>query len=234
MEFKPKLQSGKLIKRYKRFLADIELDSGEIITAHCPNPGAMLGILSPGNLVRVSKSNSLTRKLPYTWQMVQAEGVWIGVNTHNPNVLVKEALLVGKIESFRGYKNIKAEVAYGANSRIDFLLTDGPTQSCFLEVKNVHLVRHKGLAEFPDCVTDRGAKHLAELGNMALNGHRCVLLYIVQREDVDSFQVAHDLDVVYGQASKKAQEVGVEFLAYSCNLSETSINISAAPIMVNS
>lgn len=225
MLFKSPLISGILIKRYKRFLADIKLDDGTEVTVHCANPGAMMGITIPGSKVLLSKSDNPKRKLPLTWEMVEIDGVWIGVNTSNPNAIVYQALLHNQIPALSGYKNIQPEVKYGKNSRIDFLLTDGPTQMCLVEVKNVHLIRSENIAEFPDCVTARGAKHQQELLEQVQNGVRCVVLYVVQRGDAKFFKVANDLDKVYGQAALKAYKCGVEMLAYSCDMSNQGINL---------
>lgn len=213
------------MKRYKRFLADIKLDDGSEVTVHCANPGAMMGITTPGLKVLLSKSDNPKRKLPLTWEMVEIDGVWIGVNTSNPNAIVYKALLNNEIPALSGYKNIKPEVKYGKNSRIDFLLTDGPTQMCLVEVKNVHLIRAENIAEFPDCVTARGAKHQQELLEQVQNGVRCVVLYVVQRGDAKFFKVANDLDKVYGQAALQAYKGGVEMLAYSCDMSNQGINL---------
>jgi sugar fermentation stimulation protein A len=225
MIFSQPLLEGKLIKRYKRFLADIELNSGELITAHCPNPGAMLGITEPFNKVFVSKSSNPDRKLQYSWEMVNILGTWIGVNTNNPNKLVKEAIENKVIDALGDYNDFKQEVKYGKNSRIDFLLTNQKNKKCFLEVKNVHLTREDYTAEFPDCVTARGAKHMIELSNMVQEGHRCIVLYVVQRQDVNSFKVAKDLDHEYFKASTYAKKMGVEFLAYNCLINPSEIRV---------
>lgn len=225
MQFQSPLVYGVLIKRYKRFLADVRLDSGEEITVHCPNPGAMMGITAPGLRVALSKSANLARKLAYSWEMVELNGVWIGVNTSNPNLIVGKALALNTIAELAGYKHFKPEVKYGKNSRIDFLLSDGPTELCLVEVKNVHLIRNGSLAEFPDCVTARGAKHQLELAEQVKNGIRCVLLYVVQRDDVQSFSVAADLDPAYAKAAEAATRAGVETFAYSCNMQESGITL---------
>ncbi len=225
MKFPSPLVYGTLIKRYKRFLADVKLDSGEELTVHCPNPGAMMGITSPGLKVALSKAANPARKLAYSWEMVEVDGTWIGVNTSNPNQIVAEALANNAIPELAGYKNIKAEVKYGQNSRIDFYLTDGPSQMCLVEVKNVHLIRGNHMAEFPDCVTARGAKHQLELAEQVKNGIRSVVLYVVQRNDALSFKVADDLDEAYGKAAQFAADAGVEMLAYSCNMEANGITL---------
>lgn len=225
MRFPSPLIYGVLLKRYKRFLADVRLDSGEELTVYCPNPGAMMGVTIPGLRVALTKSPIAGRKLIYTWEMVELDGIWIGVNTANPNLIVKEALTIGTIDELSCYKNFKPEVKYGKNSRIDFLLSDGPTELCLVEVKNVHLIRHGTLAEFPDCVTARGAKHQQELAEQAKNGIRCVVLYVVQRGDAESFKVAEDLDSNYAKASEFATQAGVETIAYSCHMQTDGITL---------
>jgi sugar fermentation stimulation protein A len=232
MIFSPPLVKGILLKRYKRFLCDIQLESGEIITAHCPNPGAMMGLTHEGETVFLSYSTSPSRKLPYTWEMVQTRypvfnqpektATFIGMNTMNPNRLVKKGLESGFFKNVFEFSAFQSEVRYGANSRIDFILK-GPNGPCYLEVKNVHLCRHEGLAEFPDCETSRGAKHLMELSKLAITGIPCFVMYIVQRNDVHTFQVAKDLDVKYAIASQIAKENGVTMLAFSCHVSTEGI-----------
>lgn len=223
--FPSPLVYGTLIKRYKRFLADIKFDTGEELTVHCPNPGAMMGITTPGLRVALSKSANPLRKLTYSWEMVEVNNVWIGVNTNNPNLIVAQALAANTIPELAGYKNIKAEVKYGQNSRIDFYLTDGPTEMCLVEVKNVHLIRNNNMAEFPDCVSARGAKHQLELAEQVKNGIRSVVLYVVQRNDALTFKVASDLDKAYDQAVQLARDAGVEMLAYNCNMEISGITL---------
>lgn len=236
MKFTQPLIKARLLKRYKRFLADVELDTGEITTAHCANPGAMLGLKQEGQTVWLSKSDNPKRKLQYSWELVEtAPGNLVGINTGHPNRLVEEAINSGAISELRGYKTMKREVKYGQNSRIDLLLSDKPDkpeQLCYVEVKNVHLLRTKNLAEFPDSVTKRGAKHLGELATMAQNGHRAVMLYVIQRADVTGFTLAADIDPAYATAFKAAKSAGVEAYAYDCALSPEEISIKA-PIKFN-
>ena len=220
---------GTLVKRYKRFFADIVLDDGAEITAHCPNPGAMLGVLDSGNKVAVTKSDNPARKLSYTWQYVHAEGTWIGVNTHLTNEIVADALTKKMIPELSDYTSITREVKYGTNSRIDFLLTKEGLPPCYLEIKNVHLKRD-GIAQFPDCVTARGAKHMTELALMRQQGARCVVLYLVQRIDCTEFSIAEDIDPAYVKASNAAKASGVEMLAYACEVSVCD-DLAAAPIL---
>ncbi len=232
MIFSTPLVKGVLLKRYKRFLCDVQLESSEIITAHCPNPGAMMGLTHEGETVFLSHSNSPSRKLPYTWEMVETchpvfnqpakSPTFIGMNTMNPNRLVKEGLETGFFSHIFDFLTFQCEVRYGTNSRVDFVLK-GEKGLCYLEVKNVHLCRHDGLAEFPDCETARGAKHLMELSELSKAGVSCVVMYIVQRNDVTTFQVAKDLDKKYGIASDIAKQSGVIMLAFTCDVSTKGI-----------
>ena len=224
MIFSTPLQKGRLIKRYKRFLADIELDSGTLITAHCPNPGALQGLDAPGTLVWVSKSPNPSRKLPFTWEMAEVEGVYVGMNTSHPNDLVCEALQAGGIPELQGYTTLRREVAYGKNSRIDILL-DSPLT--YVEVKNVHLKRGN-LAAFPSSPTVRGAKHMGELAEMVRLGHSAYVVYVVQRNDCEAFEIAHDIDPLYGREATLAFEKGVKPLVYACDVSPKGITLSHA------
>jgi sugar fermentation stimulation protein A len=224
MKFAQPLLPGRLIKRYKRFLADIELDSGETITAHCANSGALLGGTTPGLRVWVSHQASPTRKLSYTWQIVEMDGTHVGVNTSLPNGLAEKAILEGRIAELTGYESLKREVKYGQNSRIDLLLTSPDKPPCYVEVKNVHLKRGNG-AEFPDSVTARGAKHLRELEAMVAEGGRAVMLYIIQRNDCSHFSFAADLDPVYAATAALALSRGVEAYAYQCIVTTEGIEV---------
>ncbi len=222
MIFSTPLQKGRLIKRYKRFLADIELDSGKLITAHCPNPGAMQGLDSPDTPVWVSESPNPSRKLPFTWEMAEVEGVYVGMNTSHPNGLVCEALQAGGIFDLQGYTTLRREVAYGKNSRIDILL-DPPLT--YVEVKNVHLKRGKNAA-FPSSPTVRGAKHMRELAEMVQLGHSAYVIYVVQRNDCEAFELAHDIDPLYGREATLAFEKGVKPLVYACDVSPKGITLA--------
>jgi len=224
MHFSPPLVPGRLIRRYKRFLADIVLDSGEAITAHCANPGALLGGTTPGLRVWVSHQPSPSRKLGWSWQLVEMDGTLVGVNTSLPNKLAEEAILAGRIGELAGYEALKREVGYGENSRIDLLLTHPGKPPCYVEVKNVHLKRGEA-AEFPDCVTARGAKHLQELEGVVAKGARAVMLYIIQRHDCSCFRLAADLDPVYAATATHAFSCGVEALAYSCAVTVEGIEV---------
>jgi len=223
MQLPAPLLRGRLVKRYKRFLADIVLDDGREITAHCANPGSMLGVAVDGARVWVSEHRDGKRKLPFSWQLVEVDGVLIPVNTSNPNRIVDEALDDDKIPEIGGYADKRREVKYGEKSRIDFLLNDPKKGACYVEVKNVHLSRTPGLAEFPDSVTARGAKHLRELSAVKEAGDRAVMLFVVQREDCRRFRPAADLDPAYAAALKDAAAAGVELLCYDCEVSEAAV-----------
>ena len=229
MQFPMPLVRGRLVKRYKRFLADVELDSGVTITATCANTGSMRGLVNPGAVVWLSESDSPTRKYRHTWEMVEHDGgrgtTVVGINTGHPNKIVTEAIEAGKIAALRGYVSLRREVKYGKNSRIDILLEDPRKGRCYVEIKNVHFLRKPGLAEFPDSVTERGAKHLAELSDMVGEGHRAVMIYLVQREDATRLALARDIDSAYGDAFDKAMAAGVEALAYRCALSVNGIEL---------
>ena len=227
MRFPSPLVRGRLIQRYKRFLADIAPDDGgPAFTAHVPNPGAMLGLNTPGLAVWCSTSDSRTRKLPRTLELVEADGTLVGVNTQHPNRLVAEALAEGRIGELHGYAQVRAEVKYGEASRIDFLLTDPGRPPCYLEVKNVHFMRRPGLAEFPDCVAARSAKHLRELEAMVAEGSRAVVMFVVQREDCDRFQPAAEIDPLFAAGLEHAAEAGVEVLVYRCEMSVEAIRLA--------
>ena len=223
MKFDTPLLPGRLKRRYMRFLSDIELDDGSLIKAHCPNPGSMLGLKEPGSRVLVSRSDNPKRKLAFTFEMIEADGTLVGINTGHPNALVEEAITDGTIAELAGYSSLRREVKYGKNSRIDILLDDGSKGRCYVEVKNVHLRREPGLMEFPDSVTKRGAKHLGELVDMVAAGDRAVMVFLVQRDDGDEFALARDIDPAYGEAFDAAVAGGVEMLAYSCRVEEQEI-----------
>lgn len=210
---------GYFVKRYKRFFVDIRLkETQEIVTAHCPNPGAMLGLLVIDSPLLLTLSSNPKRKLAYTFQAVQIDNTWVGVNTSLPNELVAKALANQQISLLKDYTGFQREVKYGANSRVDFLLTKDGKPSCYVEVKNVHLKR-LDYAEFPDCVTARGAKHLNELGTLMEQGYRCIMVYVIQRNDCKEFKLAADLDPAYSQAAEKAQLKGVETINLTYGLS---------------
>lgn len=226
MDFPSPLKRGQLVSRYKRFFADVVLDDGTEITAHCPNPGAMLGLNMPGLPVWLSKSDDPKRKLAHTLEVVEVDGGYVGVNTMHPNRLVAEALAADAIPELSGYASTRREVKYGKASRIDFLLEDPARAPCWLEVKNCHLRRAGTLAEFPDCVAARSLKHLGELEAMVAEGHRAVMLYVIQRTDCDVFAACHDLDPAYAKGLEKAARAGVEVLCYDCDIGPEAIRIA--------
>ena len=235
MRFPSPLVRGCLVQRYKRFLADVVMPDGSQITAHVANPGSMLGLVQPGSRVWLSKSDSATRKLPYSWELIEVDfgsgPELVGVNTGHPNKLVGEALAVGKIAGLDSYPRIRSEVKYGKASRVDFLLERDGGPSCFLEVKNVHMMRAPGRAEFPDAVTERGAKHLDELAREAKGGARSVLLFLVQIGSAESVALARDIDPAYGKAFDRARAAGVEAIALRCRISVDGIEV-AGPVPV--
>ena len=225
MRFPDPLIRGRLLRRYKRFLSDIELDNGEIVVAHCANPGSMTGLKDTGAPVWLSPSRNPKRKLKYSWELIQVDGHMVGINTAWPNRIVEEAVAAQMVPELAGYPSLRREVPYGRNSRIDLLLEAADRPPCYLEVKNVHLRRTAGLAEFPDSVTKRGAKHLRELSEMADQGARAVMFFLVQRGDCASFQVAADIDPDYDRALHAALDHGVEVLCYSCRVGEEAIEL---------
>ncbi len=226
MEFARPLTRATLNRRYKRFFADVTLEGGEEITAHCPNPGAMLGVCAPGATVWLSRSDSLTRKLAHTLELVEADGGLVGVNTMLPNRLTEEALRAGVIAELTGYETIRREVRYGQASRVDFVLDHPDLPSCYLEVKNVTVMRTPGLAEFPDCVSLRASSHVRELEAMVQSGYRAAVLFVVQRTDCSAFSVAADMDVKFAQALASALEAGVEVVCYGCEMTTRGIALS--------
>ncbi len=230
MRFAAPLIPATLVRRYKRFLADVVLPSGEEITVHVANPGAMIGLNAAGARVWLSKSDNPARKLPYSWELVEVDFgsslELVGVNTGHPNGIVAEAIAEGAIPELAGYACVRREVKYGKNSRVDFLLERPDRPPCYVEVKNVHLMRQRGLAEFPDCVTARGAKHLDELAGMVAQGHRAVMLFLIQIGSADRFTLAADIDPAYARGFARAHAAGVEAIAYRCAISGDGIAVS--------
>jgi sugar fermentation stimulation protein A len=214
-----------LVKRYKRFLADVVLDDGTETTAHCPNPGAMLGLNHPGLGVWLSRSDDPRRKLAHTLELVEADGGLVGVNTMNPNRLAAEAISTGAIPQLADYASLRREVGYDGDSRIDILLESPDRERCWVEVKNSHFLRQTGLAEFPDCNTVRGVKHLQALERRVEAGERAVMLFVVQATGVSEFDTADDIDKAYGPALREAAAKGVEVLVVGCALSPERIVI---------
>jgi sugar fermentation stimulation protein A len=226
MRFPDPLIRGHLRQRYKRFLSDVELDDGSVVTAHCANPGSMLGLKEPGSEVWLSPARNPKRKLRYSWELVAVGNSLVGINTALPNGIAEDAIREGAIEELQGYQMLRREVKYGENSRIDILLQDDDKADCYVEIKSVTLMRQSGLAEFPDSVTARGAKHLVELGNMVADGHRAVMLYLIQRGDCDHFDIARDIDPKYDAAINLAQAAGVEAICYDCRISPEEIVVN--------
>ncbi len=225
MKFDTALIAATLIIRYKRFLADVTLNDGCRVTAHVANPGSMLGMKDAGLKVWLEPNDNPKRKLRYSWKLAELEnGTFIGVDTSLPNKIVGEALRLGLLPELQ-YAECRPEVKYGTGSRIDFLLSEKGRSDCYLEVKSVTLSRQQGLAEFPDSVTKRGTKHMDELARMVTKGNRAVLLYLVQRNDIDRFAVAGDIDPEYSQAFLAAKVAGVEVLCYGTSISTDGIRV---------
>ena len=229
MKFSDPLVRGRLIKRYKRFLVDIELESGKVVVAHCANPGSMMNLLQPDAEVWLSLASNPNRKLKYTWEMIRYEDTLIGLNTSLPNKIVEDAIQQDLVAEFTEYDSLKREVKYGENSRIDILLQSSNLPDCYLEVKSVTLKRPgngNNLAEFPDSVTVRGTKHLHELSGQVANGNRAAMFYLVQREDCNRLSIAGDIDPNYANAFIAARKAGVEMLCYGCSISPEAIKIT--------
>ncbi|MGY8962843.1 MAG: DNA/RNA nuclease SfsA [Rhodospirillales bacterium] len=229
MKFEAPLIKGRFVKRYKRFFADVILENGEIVVAHCANSGSMLAVKPEGATVWISPANNPKRKLQYTWEIIQIEGHNVGINTAHPNRIVAEAIEAGEIAELTGYEMQRREVKYGKNSRIDIILESEGKPPCYVEVKNVTMKRDltaEGKAEFPDSVTTRGAKHLVELADMVAQGHRAVMFYLVQRDDCPSFSVAGDIDPGYEAGLAVALKAGVEVVCYQCRVSPEEISIT--------
>jgi sugar fermentation stimulation protein A len=224
MKFKNKLIASKFQKRYKRFFADVE-SKGKILISHCANSGSMLGLLDKNNPAWVSPSDNVKRKLKYTLEIINDGKSNVGVNTHFANKIISEALTNKKIKELKIYNNFISEVKYGKNSRFDFQLINKNTKA-FLEVKSVTLSRNKGIGEFPDAVTSRGLKHLNELKDAIEHGYKSYLIYLVQREDCNFFQIAKDIDPDYYKAFIDAKKNGVKFLCYSCKVNSKEIYIN--------
>lgn len=223
MIFDPPLLPARLVSRYKRFLFDAILDSGETITGFCPNTGSMRGLTEPGSRIWLSQHDSASRKYRFALELVEAGGTVVGVNTALPNRLAEEAIAAGLVADLGRYETLRREQRYGRNSRIDLLLSGPGRPDAYVEVKNVHFIRASGLAEFPDSVTARGAKHLAELADMVTAGHRAIMIYLIQRDDCSRFQLSGDLDPVYAAAFHNASTRGVEAYAVKCRLTSGEI-----------
>jgi sugar fermentation stimulation protein A len=227
MKFPSPLIRGTLLQRYKRFLFDAKLDDGATVTGTCANTGSLMGLKEVGTAIWMSEQDSPTRKYRHTWEMCEVDlgdgPTLVGINTGYPNKLVAEAIEAGRIKELKGYETLRREVKYGKNSRIDLLLEDAKKGLCYVEIKNVHMMRALGKAEFPDSITERGAKHLAEMSDMVRQGHRAVMMYLIQRGDAKRLTLARDVDPKYGLAFDAAMAAGVEILAYSCKMSPDEI-----------
>ena len=221
MRFKSRLIRGTLIQRYKRFLADVRLANGEVVTAHCTNTGSMMGCKEPGSVVYISRSDNLNRKLLYTWELINANNTWVGINTLHPNRLVPEAVEAGVIAELSGYPTIRREVKVSAHSRLDLCL-EGANGNCFVEVKNVTLAVN-GTAAFPDAVSERGTKHLKELMRLRRQGHRAAIVFVIQRGDCEYFRPADEIDQEYGRWLRRAINAGVEALPYRAKVTPKEI-----------
>jgi sugar fermentation stimulation protein A len=235
MRFPSSLIPASLIRRYKRFLADVAFQDGTEATVHVANPGSMLGLTAPGSRVFLARSENAKRKLPLSWELVEVDfgngSELVGVNTAHPNRLVEEAINGGQVPELSGYGRVRREVKYAKASRVDFLLEDSGKPPCFVEVKNVHMMRSPGRAEFPDCVTDRGARHLDDLAAQVKNGARAMMVYLVQIGSAESVAFARDIDPAYGAAYDRAREAGVEAIALGCRVSLQGIEI-ARPVPI--
>ncbi|GJE58733.1 DNA/RNA nuclease SfsA [Methylobacterium trifolii] len=229
MKFPAPLIEGRLVRRYKRFLADVVRDDGTMLTAHCPNPGAMMGLADPGNRVLLSLSRNPSRKLAHTWELVEA-GLpggpqWVGVNTMRPNALVAEAFAAGRLPALEAYTVLRPEVRYGTGSRIDFLAGGEGVAPCHVEVKNCHLMRQAGLAEFPDCTAARSARHMLELARVVEAGGRALVVVVVQMQ-AQAFDVARDIDPAFDRAFRAARAAGVETRAYRCDVDRDGVSVA--------
>ena len=225
------LAPATLMRRYKRFLADVVLEDGREVTAHVANSGAMTGLADPGLEVWLSHHPGTSRKLAWSWELARVDGHLVGINTMHPNAIVAEAIALGQVPGLAGYSEIKREVPYGERSRIDLLLSEPGRPKCYVEVKNVHLKRGDA-ACFPDAVTARGSRHLEELIAMQASGQRAVMFFLVQRSDCRHFAPAGDIDPVYAQGLRKALAAGVEALCYSCRLTLEDITLDRPLPMV--
>lgn len=224
--FSSQLHEGKLIKRYKRFFADVELTTGETVTAHCPNTGSMKTCGEPGDTVFLLHSPNPKRKLAYTWELTRTPAGFVGVNTARPNHIVADAIERGDIKELKGYQDLRQEVKYGENSRIDILLSDAEKGRCYVEVKNTTLLQNEAVV-FPDAVTARGLKHLHELEQMVKDGHRAVMFYLINRSEGEYFSVAAAIDPAYAEGLRTAVKAGVEVLAYRAVHDLSGIKVGA-------
>ena len=224
MKFKDRLLQGTFITRYKRFFVDINF-KGNIITAHCPNTGSMMGLLNKGNKTWFSESNDPKRKLKYSLEIIKVGKNLVGINTLLTNKLIFEALNLKKIKSLIKFDNIKTEVKFSNDTRFDFLISNSK-EKCLLEAKNVTLLRNKKIAEFPDAITSRGTKHLVELINAKKKGFQSCILYLIQRQDCKAFKIAEDIDINYKITFDKAIKAGVKILCYDCKINDEEVKLN--------
>ena len=227
MRFQTDLVPATLIKRYKRFLADCRLEDGREVTAHCANPGSMMGLAEPGTRIWLEPNDDPKKKLKFGWRLVEKGGHFVGVDTSVPNKALKAALVARSVPGLERYDKVRAEVKFSASSRVDFLLQTAGGPDLYLEVKSVTLSRAPGLAEFPDSVTARGTKHLGDLSEMVRQGHRAMMLYLVQRTDAKRFALAADLDSDYAKAFTHARQSGVEIMVLSTQITPQEIKIGS-------
>lgn len=229
MQFKTNLIKGKLLKRYKRFLADVMLEDGTEVIAHCPNPGSMLGLASVGTSVWLEPNNDPKKKLKYGWRLVEQQDRMVCIDTSIANIVVKEALQKKEILEL-SYQDFKPEVKYSDNSRIDFLLSSS-SQQTYLEIKSVTLMREKGIVEFPDSITKRGSKHLEDLSKMVTSGYQSILLFLCMRSDASRVRIAADLDSIYGSAIKAALASGVQLICYDTHVTKFGVRLGK-PLLI--
>lgn len=233
MNFEPSLVYGTLIRRYKRFLADVQLDDGREVTAHCPNPGSMRTCAEPGWRVWLSPSTNPRRKLQWTLEVVEAESGPVLVNTARPNGIVSEAIERGEVAELSGYARLQAEVRYGENSRIDLLLTSPDRPPCYVEVKNATMGTESDVVAFPDSVSARATKHMAELAAQVAAGHRAVVVFLVARTGATALRPADEIDPTYGFALREARDAGVEVLAFAADIKPEGVRLGGSlPVMM--
>ena len=226
MQFATPLVPARLIRRYKRFLADVRLEDGTEVTAHCPNPGSMMGLADPGMRIWLEPNDDPKKKLKYGWRLVEHDtGDFTGIDTAVPNRMLKDALIARAVPGLAAYDQVRPEVKYGEKSRVDFLLSANGLPDAYVEVKSVTLLRQSGVAEFPDAKTTRGARHMAELAAMVAEGHRAYVLFLVQRTDAQEVRIAHDIDPAYGQALRDAETAGVGILAHACGITPEGVTL---------
>lgn len=225
MKFNSKLIKAKFIKRYNRFFSNHKLPSGEVVIAYCPNTGSMEGLLNKGSKSYLSESKNSNRRLKYTWEIIEINNHLIGINTQNANKIIYENLVNKKIEDFKIYSTINKETKYGKNCKIDFNLKKNKKNTIWIEVKNVTLSRNKNIAEFPDSITKRGKKQLEQMQSLLYKGDSVYVIYLIQRNDVNCFQIADDIDPLYYKNCMLNKGLGMQVLAFTCKVCSESINL---------